>query len=66
MISESKVLEIVETICWCLDDENIEVREMAATYVWQYTDTVSISEWSRIAEHYLASLGCLPGIVSFD
>lgn len=31
LISESKVLEIVEMICWCLDDENIEVREMAAT-----------------------------------
>jgi len=31
LITESKVLEIMEMICWCLDDENIEVREMAAT-----------------------------------
>ena len=31
LISESKVLEMLEVICRCLDDENIEVREMAAT-----------------------------------
>ncbi|KAI5124439.1 hypothetical protein M0805_008323 [Coniferiporia weirii] len=31
LISEAKVLEILEVICRCLDDENVEVREMAAT-----------------------------------
>jgi len=31
LISEEKVLEILEVICRCLDDEIIEVREMAAT-----------------------------------
>lgn len=33
-ISEIKVLEIIEVICRCLDDEVVEVREMAATYVF--------------------------------
>ncbi|KAL5535214.1 BLM3_1 [Sanghuangporus sanghuang] len=31
LIPEAKVLEMLEVICRCLDDENIEVREMAAT-----------------------------------
>ena len=31
LISELKVLAILEEICRCLDDEIIEVREMAAT-----------------------------------
>ncbi|KAH8120571.1 ARM repeat-containing protein [Phellopilus nigrolimitatus] len=31
LIKEAKVLEILEIICRCLDDENVEVREMAAT-----------------------------------
>jgi len=31
LISETQVLEILEVLCKCLDDEVIEVREMAAT-----------------------------------
>ncbi|KAK0456353.1 hypothetical protein EV421DRAFT_1699087 [Armillaria borealis] len=31
LISEAKVVEILEVLCQCLDDEVVEVREMAAT-----------------------------------
>ncbi|KAF8640852.1 hypothetical protein AX17_000500 [Amanita inopinata Kibby_2008] len=31
LISDSKVVEILEVLCQCLDDEVVEVREMAAT-----------------------------------
>jgi len=31
LISDSKIVEILEVICKCLDDEVVEVREMAAT-----------------------------------
>lgn len=31
LISNIKVIEIMEVICRCLDDEVVEVREMAAT-----------------------------------
>ncbi|KAF8898398.1 hypothetical protein BD779DRAFT_1607219 [Infundibulicybe gibba] len=31
LISETKVVEILEVLCKCLDDEVVEVREMAAT-----------------------------------
>ncbi|KAH9947692.1 hypothetical protein B0H21DRAFT_737636 [Amylocystis lapponica] len=31
MISEIKIVELVEVVCRCLDDEVVEVREMAAT-----------------------------------
>lgn len=31
MISDIKVVEMIEVICRCLDDEIVEVREMAAT-----------------------------------
>jgi proteasome activator subunit 4 len=31
LISEGKVIEILEALCRCLDDEVVEVREMAAT-----------------------------------
>ncbi|KAL0950827.1 hypothetical protein HGRIS_007589 [Hohenbuehelia grisea] len=31
LISEIKVVEILEVLCRCLDDEVVEVREMAAT-----------------------------------
>lgn len=31
LISESKVIEILEVLSRCLDDEIVEVREMAAT-----------------------------------
>ncbi|KAJ7597613.1 hypothetical protein C8J56DRAFT_1001469 [Mycena floridula] len=31
LISEAKVLEILEALCKCLDDEVVEVRQMAAT-----------------------------------
>lgn len=31
LISEAKVVEILEALCKCLDDEVVEVREMAAT-----------------------------------
>ena len=30
-ITEGKVIEMLEVICRCLDDEVVEVREMAAT-----------------------------------
>ena len=31
LISDIKVVEVMEVICRCLDDEVVEVREMAAT-----------------------------------
>lgn len=33
LISEIRVVQILEVVCKCLDDEVISVREMAATYV---------------------------------
>ncbi len=31
LISDMKMVEMVEVVCRCLDDEVVEVREMAAT-----------------------------------
>ena len=33
LIGEQKMVEIMEVLCKCLDDEVVEVREMAATCV---------------------------------
>lgn len=31
IISDIKIVEMMEVVCRCLDDENVDVREMAAT-----------------------------------
>ena len=31
LISDAKLVEMMEVVCRCLDDEIVEVREMAAT-----------------------------------
>ena len=53
LISEIRVVQILEVVCKCLDDEVISVREMAATYV--------IFFWPLIA--LISSTSTLSGIL---
>ncbi|KAJ6627245.1 hypothetical protein B0H10DRAFT_1941394 [Mycena sp. CBHHK59/15] len=53
LIAEAKVVEILEVLCKCLDDEVVDVREMAATLVHTVWNLKVISS---AAHHHLADL----------
>ena len=47
LISEIRVVQILEVVCKCLDDEVISVREMAATYVIVFWPLIALKSPTR-------------------
>src|SRR5258706_15456326 len=47
LISEIRVVQILEVVCKCLDDEVISVRDMAATYVIFFWPLIALQSSTR-------------------